>query len=61
MLPSAGLSQSNNWISPRLNPQGKRELISKQQENKNKIIKFNWRDFWWFSKVNLNCEKITIY
>ena len=30
------------------------ELISKPQENKTKIIKFNRRDFIWFSKINLN-------
>ena len=36
-------------------------LISKPQENKSKIIKFNWRYFLCFSKGNLNWEKITIY
>ena len=57
MLPSAGLSQSNNLVCPRSNPQEKKELISKPQENKTKIIKFNWRDFLWLSKVNLNWER----
>ena len=61
MFSSAGLSWSNNSVSPRSNPQGKRNWFSKPQENKTKIIKFNWKDFWWFSKVNLSWEKITIY
>ena len=43
------------------NLQGKKELISKLKENKTKIIKFNWRDFLWFSKGNLNWEKIIMY
>ena len=56
MLPSVGLLQSKNSISLRSNPQGRGHWLA-NHNNKTKKIKFNWRDFWYFGKGNLNWEK----
>ena len=47
MLPSLGLSQSNNLVSPRSNPQGKGNWLANYKRIKLKKIKikFNWSDF----------------